>query len=65
MEDIRNTQQNHGSAFGSVGRDAGFEIIRDYRTANEPPVPVALSDLYTRDALLTEQIVRLLKTPAL
>jgi len=43
---------------------AGFEILRDYRTRNEVPVPHRLSNIYDPDVLTTEQVVLLARKPA-
>lgn len=46
-----------------LAEGVGFEIIKDYRTLNEHPIPAQLSDIYNRDTLLTEQVVLLLRKP--
>jgi hypothetical protein len=42
-------------------REAGFEILRDYRTKTEHPIPPNLSEIYNDDVLQTEQIVLLMR----
>ena len=37
--------------------NAGFEVIREYRTYDEIPVPEHLLEVYTREALTTQQLV--------
>ncbi|AOJ71048.1 MULTISPECIES: SAM-dependent methyltransferase [Burkholderia] len=41
--------------------EAGFRIVRDYRTKTDLPIPKALSDIYHEDVLTTEQIVLLMQ----
>lgn len=41
--------------------EAGFQIVRDYRTRNEIPVPQHLAEIYDSDVLTTEQIVLLMR----
>lgn len=40
-----------------LAEEVGFELVRDYRTARDYPIPDYLSEIYDRDVLLTEQIV--------
>ncbi|WP_321900021.1 SAM-dependent methyltransferase [Paraburkholderia heleia] len=47
-----------------LAESTGFEVIRDYRTKAEREIPQNLLDAYDREALLTEQIVLLLRKPA-
>jgi SAM-dependent methyltransferase len=47
-----------------LAESAGFEVIRDYRTTAEREIPLNLLEAYDREALLTEQIVLLLRKPA-
>jgi 2-polyprenyl-3-methyl-5-hydroxy-6-metoxy-1,4-benzoquinol methylase len=42
-------------------RNAGFEIVRDYRTFNEEPIPESLLRVYQEPVLQTEQLVFLAK----
>jgi SAM-dependent methyltransferase len=46
-----------------MSRDAGFEIIRDYRTNSEAAIPPHLTEIYDEEALKTEQIVLLMRNP--
>jgi SAM-dependent methyltransferase len=38
-------------------KQAGFEIVREYRTYDELPVPAELKEIYTEDVLTTNQLV--------
>jgi cyclopropane fatty-acyl-phospholipid synthase-like methyltransferase len=42
-----------------AARRAGFEIVREYRTHESPPVPPELLEIYTAEALTTDQLVLL------
>jgi cyclopropane fatty-acyl-phospholipid synthase-like methyltransferase len=42
-------------------RGAGLEIVRDYRTHCDPPVPDHLAAIFDADTLRTEQVVWLLR----
>ncbi|ABI61933.1 class I SAM-dependent methyltransferase [Granulibacter bethesdensis] len=48
----------------SLAEATGFEVIRDYRTTTDLEVPPHLLEAYHRDALITDQIVMLLRKPA-
>lgn len=41
--------------------EAGFKIVRDYRTTCDQPVPQHLSEVYSEEVLKTEQIVLLMQ----
>ena len=41
--------------------EAGFKIVRDYRTRDEIPIPPNLAEIYNEDILTTQQIVLLLR----
>jgi SAM-dependent methyltransferase len=42
-------------------REAGLEIVRDYRTKTDAAVPPHLAEIYQEDVLTTEQIVLLMR----
>jgi SAM-dependent methyltransferase len=44
-----------------VVKTAGFEIVRDYRTTCDHPIPDHLADIFDQRALSTEQVVWLLR----
>lgn len=44
-----------------LAEQTGFEILRDYRTVDETPIPAALAEIYDTDILKTQQIVLLLR----
>ena len=46
-----------------LAESIGFDVVRDYRTTTEFEPPRQLLDVYDRDALLTEQVVLLLRKP--
>lgn len=46
-----------------LAEKVGFDVVRDYRTTSDHEIPAQLLDAYDREALLTEQIVLLLKKP--
>ena len=47
-----------------LASDAGFEILRDYRTTTDDiPVPRDLGEIYDHETLKTEQVVLLLRRP--
>ncbi|WP_072572395.1 hypothetical protein [Granulibacter bethesdensis] len=48
----------------SIAEATGFEVISDYRTTTGLEVPPHLLEAYHRDALITDQIVMLLRKPA-
>lgn len=42
-------------------KQTGFEVVREYRTHDEVPVPEELKEIYTEDVLTTNQLVFLAK----
>jgi cyclopropane fatty-acyl-phospholipid synthase-like methyltransferase len=48
-----------------AANEAGFEIIREYRTYDEIPIPEPLKEIYTEEALTTQQLVFLAKNRVL
>lgn len=46
-----------------LARQAGFEIVREYRTLCDAAPPPELAEIYDAEALVTEQIVLLMTNP--
>jgi hypothetical protein len=44
-----------------LANDVGFEIVRDYRTKDEFPVPPHLAEIYDPSVLTTQQVVLLMR----